>query len=350
MRKPYTYYDSEFEYISIQDASSSALNKVNMKIEIITTQNDDLKNNGFGTLNACNSVLDSIVKMGHIVDLRVCKSLEDLENVVQRKPDFVILAVKYIAIENEENIWLSEYFTKNNINYSGSSRETLKFDSDKILAKTFLRSKGINTAKYFTALPGEYKSTFSLPIGYPLFLKPLDAGNGNGIDSLSIVNNFVEFQSKVLSLYEMFATPVLVEEYIDGQEFSVAIIQTKDSNLLVSALEVIAPESTKVLRNLGEKIKKDDAEVFKKTEDNFLMDRIKTLAIDAYIDLGIRDYGLINIKSNKYGHCFFIGVNLVPDMENGSSYFPIACEMAHDLSYDHVIGLILDEGLTRELH
>ncbi|EDZ62937.1 D-alanine--D-alanine ligase [Sulfurimonas gotlandica GD1] len=318
-----------------------------MKIEIITTPNYYLKETEFVTLDAYNSVLDSINKMDHVVELTVCKSIEDLESVVQRKPDLVILAVKYIAIKNEEDIWLSEYFARNNINHSGSLRETLKFDSDKILAKTFLRSKGINTAKYFTAVPGEYKSTYALPIGYPLFLKPLDAANGKGIDNLSIVNSFAEFQSKVLSLYEIFDTPVLVEEYIDGQEFAIAIIQTKDANLLVSALEVIPPESTKALRILGEKVKKDDTEVLRKTEDNFLMDRIKTLAIDAYIDLEIRDYGLINVKTNKYGHCFFIGINLTPDIGNTSSYFPIACEMAHDLSYDQVISLIVEEGLHR---
>lgn len=150
-----------------------------------------------------------------------------------------------------------------------------------------------------------------------------------------------------MSLYELYDAPVLVEEYISGQEFTVAIIQTKGTGLLVSALEVIAPESTNGLRILGEKVKKDDTEVLRKTENNFIMDRVKTLAIDAYIDLGIRDYGRIDVKTNKYGHCFFMEVNLVPGMGKGSSYFPIACELAHGLSYDQVIELIVEECILR---
>ena len=39
--------------------------------------------------------------------------------------------------------------------------------------------------------------------------------------------------------------------------------------------------------------------------------------------------------------------NLVPDMEEGSSYFPRACEIAHGLSYDQVVGLIVEEGILR---
>lgn len=318
-----------------------------MKIEIITTPNEELKETGFGTLNACSSVLHAVRKMGYTVELTVCRSLKDLEDVVQRKPDLVVLAVKYIAIENKGNLWLSEYFDKNNINYSGSSRETLKFDSDKVLAKSYLKERGINTANYFTAIPGEYKGDSDLPLQYPLFLKPLDAANGNGIDDLSLVNNFSEFESKVLFLYELFQLPVLVEEYIDGQEFTVAVIKTIAGDLLVSALEVIPPVSKNGLRILGEKAKKEDTEELKKTEDNFLMERVKNLAIDVFIDLGVRDFGRIDIKMNKHGHCFFMEANLVPGMTQGSSYFPKAFEISHGLNYDQVISLIVEEGMFR---
>lgn len=346
-RKPDTYYGYEFGHFPIQDASSLPLNKASMKIEIITTPNEKLKETGFGTLKACNSVLESIKKMDYAVELTICSSLEDLKSVVQRKPDLVILAVKYITIKNEEDIWLSEYFANNNINFSGSSRETLKFDSDKVLAKAYLKERGINTANYFTAIPGEYKSDNDLPIRYPLFIKPLDAANGNGIDELSYVNNFSEFQSKVLSLYKMFGLPVLVEEYLDGQEFTVALIKNIDSSLLVSAIEVVPPVSKNGLRILGEQTKKEDTEELKKTEDNILIDRVKNLAVDAFINLGIRDFGRIDIKTNKHGHCFFMEANLVPGMTDGSSYFPKACEMVHSLSYDQVVGLIVEEGILR---
>jgi len=54
----------------------------------------------------------------------------------------------------------------------------LDFDSNKILAKTHLMERGIRTAKFFTATPGQYKNEGDLPIKLPLFFKPTDAANG----------------------------------------------------------------------------------------------------------------------------------------------------------------------------
>jgi len=318
-----------------------------MKIEIVTTPNEELKETGFGTLKACHSVLDSINKLGHDVKLNVCRSLKDLALIVNRKPDLVILAVKYISIDNGSDIWLSEYFAEHEINYSGSSREVLKFDSDKVLAKSHLMKKGLKTANYFTAIPGQYKCEADLPVAFPLFLKPLDAANGNGIDDLSLVTSFAEFEMKTLSLYAAFNMPVLAEEYLDGREFSVAIIKTEGSKLIVSAVEIVPPQSTKGLRILGEKSKKEDSEEIKKIEDQKVLNKVTKLAVDAYARLGIWDFGRIDIKTNKRGHCYFMEANLVPGMTSGTSYFPRACEIANKLTYDEVIQLIVEKGISR---
>jgi len=69
-----------------------------------------LKESGFGTLNACNSIFNAIQRLGYSVRLNVCITKHNLEEVVKRKPGLVILAVKYIPIENGDDIWLSDYF------------------------------------------------------------------------------------------------------------------------------------------------------------------------------------------------------------------------------------------------
>ena len=309
-----------------------------MKIELITTDNEASMEKGFGSIESCNNILDSIKKIGYEVKLSVCQNIDDLNDVVKRNPDLVILGVKYI-VENEEKVWLCEFFSENKINYSGSSKKTLMYDSDKILAKSYLKDRGINTARYFTAIPQEHKRDYDLPINYPLFLKHSNSLTGNGIDNYSLVNNFAEFQNKVSSLYSQDPSPVLVEEYVDGREFSVAIIKTKSGNLLVSPLEII---QAKV-----ENVNKSTPKRLIKIEDEQIVKKIKELAVDAFIDLDIRDYGRIDIKSNVHGHCYFMNVNLVPDMTYDSSYFPKACEIEHDISYDEMIELIVEEGISR---
>ena len=318
-----------------------------MHIEIITTPNEALKESGFGKLKACNSVLDAIQRMGYGVRLNVCKTKDDLDAVVKRKPELVILAVKYIPIKNEDDIWLSDYFSQHGINFTGSSREVLKFDSNKVLAKMHLTNKGIKTANYFIAIPGQYISENYLPITFPLFLKPLDAANGNGIDDLSYVTNFADYESKVATLYDSFNQPILVEEYLDGREFTVAVIKTHNENFIVSAVEAIPPTSAHGLRILGAQAKKDDSEKLIEIVDNEVKNRVTTLAIDAFNALGVRDFGRIDIKTDNHGECFFMEANLVPGMTYGSSYFPEACDIANEFAYDKVIELLISGGLAR---
>jgi D-alanine-D-alanine ligase len=318
-----------------------------MHIEIITTPNETLRESGFGTLKACNSVFDAIQRMGHSTRLSVCETKDDLAAVIKRKPELVILAVKYVPVKNENDIWLSDYFARHGINFTGSTREVLEFDSNKVLAKTHLTNKGINTANYFIATPGQYKNESELPITFPLFLKPLDAANGNGIDDLSYVTNFSDYESKVASLYDTFNQPILVEEYLDGREFTVAVIKTHDKKLITSAVEVIPPTSTHGLRILGAQAKKDDSEKLIEIVDDEVKNRVTTLAIDAFNTLGVRDFGRIDIKTDNHGECYFMEANLVPGMTYGSSYFPEACDIAHEFAYDKVIELLLAGGLTR---
>ncbi len=318
-----------------------------MRIEIVTTPNKALKESGFGANKVCQGVLDAIKCLGHSVKLSSCITEDDLDEIVRRTPDLVVLAVKYLPVINDDDVWLADYFSRHGVNFTGSSRDVLKFDSNKVLAKTHLANNGVKTSAYFVAIPGQYKAESELPITFPLFIKPLDAANGNGIDDLSFVTNFSEYESKVASLYQAFKQPALVEEYLDGREFTVAIIKLANKKLLVSAIEIIPPESTGGLRILGAQAKKDDSEELIKIGDNETMCRVTTLAIDAFNKLGVRDFGRIDIKSNRSDECFFMEANLVPGMTYGSSYFPEACIKENEFSYDKVIELMLDGGLGR---
>ncbi len=320
-----------------------------MKIEIITCLNAELKETGFGSPSACEDVQASIEKMGHTTTLSVCSSLYDLKNVVTREPDLVILASKYMPIKGGRDVWFSDYFARNHITYSGSNRKTLKYDSDKVLAKSHLNSLGIKTAKHFMAIPGQYQCESELPFTFPLFLKPTDAANGNGIDDLSFVENYTEFEAKVSSLYSIYKQPILVEEYLCGKEFTVAVIKVANGELIVSAIEVIPPRSSGGLRILGAEVKTYDTESLEKINNDDDIEDIKNLAIAAFIGLGIRGFGRIDIKMNDFGECYFMEANLVPGMNFGTSYFPRACEIANQIPYNEVVSLMLDECLERVL-
>lgn len=318
-----------------------------MKIQVITTPNETLKETGFGSLKSCTSVLEAIRGMGHEVELKVCRTEMDLDAVVAQLPDLVVLAVKYLPGFEEEDLWLSDYFAKKGVNHSGSIRAVLRFDSDKVLAKEHLRECGVRTADFFLTAPGEHQGEASLPFPFPLFMKPLDAANGNGVDDQSLVTNFADYESKLASLHDRFEVPILVETYLSGREYTVAVMRLESGELVVSPIEIVPPESGNGCRILGEEVKKADSEELRKTEAGDMMARVRKLAIDSFESLGVRDFGRIDIKTDDRGNCYFMEANLVPGMTSGSSYFPLACEIASGLSYESVIRTIINSCLSR---
>ena len=320
-----------------------------MQIELITTPNEALKESGFGSLNSCQNVIEAIQRMGHETRISVCKTKSDLDEVINRKPDLVVLAVKYVPVTNDHDIWLSDYFSMNEVNFTGSSKEVLGYDSNKVHAKIQIANKGIKTARYFIAVPEHYKNESELPVEFPLFLKPLDAANGNGIDDLSFVTCYKDYKSKVASLNRTFNQPILAEEYLGGREFTVAVIKTVDERLILSAVEIIPPTSTHGLKILGSQTKKDDSESIVKIIDDETRSKVISLATDAFNALGIRDFGRIDIKTDKHGECYFMEANMVPGLTYGSSYFPQACKIDSEFTYDKVIELLLAGGMARAL-
>lgn len=320
-----------------------------MKIEIITTPNANLKETGFGTITACNSVYDSIEKQGHSVRVSVCKTIGNLEAVAKRAPDLVLLAVKYIVLEDGEELWLSDFFEKRNINYSGSCRTVLEFDSDKSLAKIQMEQTAIKTARSFLASPGQYAEQSDLPIPFPLFIKPAGAANGNGVDDASFVTDMEQYRDKVASLFKLYNVPSLIEEYLGGREFTVSVLTKGGGVLVASAIEIVPPLSDQGIRILGERVKKEDSEALLRIDDSELETRLCALAIGAFEQLGVRDLGRIDIKADAAGSCYFMEANLVPGMTQGSSYFPRACEIASDMTYDQVVETIVSRCLDRSV-
>ncbi|MBL4616427.1 MAG: hypothetical protein JKY46_01925 [Robiginitomaculum sp.] len=310
-----------------------------MQIEIVTTPNDTLKETGFGPPQACESVMQSLLDSGHNAVVTVCKNEPDLAAVVKRKPDLVVAAVKYIPLDDGEQLWLSEYFENHGIHYTGSSKNVLSYDSSKVAAKKQVASRGIDTADFFITSPDWHKSEQDIPLPFPLFIKPTSAANGNGIDTDSLVYDFSHFQKKVASLYNEYAQSVLVEEYLDGKEFTVAVIEDNGS-LIVAPVEIIPPEEGGV-RILGAKVKNDNTEVLKKINEPSILPKVIDIAERSFRALGVKDFGRIDIKMDHYGQCHFLEANLVPGMKKDSSYFPRSCEMHAGLDYDEVVRLII---------
>lgn len=312
-------------------------------IEVIIIPDENLKNTAFGSNETCESIYNVIASKYINTKMTLCNDVSDLQSVVERKPDLVVLTNK-IMVVNSEKIWLSEYFESHNINYTGSSKEVLQYDVDKTSSKQKIISSGINTARYFMATPDQFKTLEELPVPFPLFVKPLDSANSEGIDENSFVTNFAGFQAKVKELYDVYKQPILVEEYLAGREFTVAIVEAE--TLLIAPIEIVAPLENNI-RILSAETKHANTEIIEKITDTEVYKQVSAIAKASFESLGVRDYGRIDIKMDAQDKCYFLEANLTPGMTRGSSYFPKSYELYSMFGYDELILLLVKSALKR---
>jgi D-alanine-D-alanine ligase len=224
-----------------------------------------------------------------------------------------------------------------------------ELEVNKDLAKHCVLNAGLKTSPFYVVSKRQHTNLENSPLAYPVFIKPTNRGGGQGIDSQSVAHNFAQLKSKVQSLAINLHADSLVEQYLPGREFSVAILKDEiSSELSVMPIEMIAPLDKLGARLLSAEVKEADTESSILVRDENIKSKICNLAINVFHALGARDYGRIDIRLDEFGTPHFLEANLMPSLKRSdSNYFPKACAINLNLGYEETILRITRLGLTR---
>jgi len=321
--------------------------KINKSIEIVIVPNlGDLNahQDNVGIILEEEKILKILSKRYKNVSITEVNSEEDLEKLVIRKPDLVFSGVKYFYF-NSRNIWLNDYLEMYEIPYIASSKVALDNESDKNRAKKIMQRAKIKTADFFITTPGKHRTAMSIPIEFPLFIKPVKGGDSRGIDANSIVYDFLSFKTKVLDIKQKHNSPSLVETYLPGKEYSVGIFENStNGSLRAMPVEIIVKKNVNGHCILDFDVKKNDEEKVIAVADIKIFNKLSKLAKDSFKALGGKSLGRIDIKMNHRGIPHFIEANLMPGLRKG--YFYRSCVLNLDMSYDDMIFSIANTGLS----
>ena len=288
------------------------------------------------------------------VGITFIADMGDLERLVAQRPDAIFLGMKNLPITDEHGsvtrLWLTAYFEQNGIACTGSPAHAIALDFDKPAAKHVVQQSGLNTARFFSAVPGEFPDAAALPLSFPLFIKPPNTGGGKGIDAASVVHDFAAFTRKVQAIADEFHTPALAESYLTGREFSVGIFGTSHSSRLTAMpIELIADQNADGDRILGQSVKAADTERVIGVADPDLRLQLADFAVLVFQALGARDYGRIDIRLDAAGVPQFLEANLIPGVAKHAftSYFTSSCEINLAMNHPTMILRIMELALNR---
>jgi len=232
------------------------------------------------------------------------------------------------------------------IPFVGADAFTLSLTLDKVMAKKIFIAEGIPTPRFF-----EIKANDNLVnadhLKFPLIVKPRFEGSSKGLSDSSRVENMEELKKQAEYIINAYKQPALIEEFISGQEFTVAVV----GNEPVEVLPIVQIKIDGRLK-LNDKfytfarIASDRLEYICPARINQdLKKKISQLALRTYNVVECRDFGRVDFRVDNEGRPYVLEINPLPSLSTEDVFMVVAKEVG--ISYEEMIGKILNSALKR---
>lgn len=240
--------------------------------------------------------------------------------------------------------------------FSGSDALTLGICLDKSRAKEILTYHKIPNAKFLVA--NQLEDIANTHFDFPLIVKPISEGSSKGIFSSSFVKNTKELEDEVTRILFTYNQPALIEEFLSGREFTVAVIGNGNEAEVLPIIEIRYedfPEDVVPLYSYEAKwildTKENNFDVFECPAklDSKLEAKIKETVLRTYNVLKCKDWSRIDVRLDKNGIPNIIEINPLPGImpdPNENSSFPKAARAA-GMDYNQMIQRVLYSAAKR---
>lgn len=273
---------------------------------------------GWGNMETTEKMKHALEKNGHEVIIFFAETNEQLiEHLTNNHYDLVWSSVYYFTkeeayINNLENMkCVSDVLEEMKVPYVGSSSQVLKDMIDKFKTLEKMRLHGLETHKQLMIpVNGDIEELDFENIQY--FVKPSFESESNGVDEGSIVHNMEELKKRVHFVWEQFSQPALVEEFLSGEEYTVAMIGNDDDLQIMPIKNVIDPSAYERYAIITQFLKVDKKLSFEIPEDE--MEELSQLAIKTKEVVGFWDHVRIDMRRDKDGILRVIEVNGIPGL------------------------------------
>lgn len=270
-------------------------------------------------------IFEELKKLGYQAEI-LGISQKDIQNLKNLKTDLVFNLIEWSGRESNDGIKVLKTLNQAKIKYTGSSAWGYELSCNKILMKKKMADENISTPKWQIFKSG--KEIIALP--YPMIVKPSSEHCAIGVSQTSVCDDEKSARIKILELIKLYQQPVLGEEFIDGLETHVTVLQ-KNGKTWVLPPAVIKfanhPGFKHILTYESKWLDDNWESKFAKWDDRKLPDKVMQkiikLAIKTNDKLGGRSYARIDMRI-RGEEVFVLEINNNPgidfDPDSGIAY------------------------------
>jgi len=289
-------------------------------------------------------ISENLESLGHKV-IRIGNVENLLKNLDKIKVDAILNLSEGIKGRNRES-QVPIILEMKGIPFVGADGLTLGLSLDKLMAKKIFLSEGIPTPKFFEARDSQSLEDLDHLL-FPLIVKPRYEGSSKGLSEKSKANNIAELKERIDYIVTNYHQPALVEEFISGKEFTVAIIGNSPPEVLPIVQIMIDGRL-----NLGDQfytfghIHSDSLQyVCPAKISKELKERIEDLALKTYKIVECRDFGRIDIRCDYQDNPYVLEINPLPSLSTEDVFFVVAKYL--NIPYAQILNKILESAFSR---
>ena len=225
-------------------------------------------------------------------------------NVIElcKKADFVFLGLHGA---NGEDGKLQAAFDLMGIPYTGTGPLSSGMAMDKGITKMVFEAKGVPTPKGVTLAKGKSETALSAyDMNYPVIVKPCCGGSSVGV---CIANNDAEYADALKEAFS-YEDEIVVEQFVKGREFSVAVVEGKAYPIIeIAPLQGFYDYKNKY--NAGSTIETCPAKITPEQTS-----QMQTYAELGYKVLNLQAYGRLDFIMDETGAMYCLEANTLPGM------------------------------------
>ena len=225
----------------------------------------------------------------------------------------------YVALHGGwgENGGVQAALDARGIPYTGPGAMASRIAMDKVKTKMVLEMKGVPTAAW--SLAG--RDTEKSPLPLPVVVKPPSDGSSVGISKVSTADGWAAARDAAFAASDSAAggsgrDEILVEEYVPGREFTVAVVDGE-------AWPVIEIVANGGWYGYEEKYRSNETrypflEESAEGRDAGLAAKLKDIAVKAYSAVGCRGVTRVDFRVSPLGRCYVLELNTSPGFTSHS--------------------------------
>jgi D-alanine-D-alanine ligase len=314
------------------------------------SQPDDLQEefDSPATIEALASVLRGL---GHTVE-KLGDGQELLQRLLADPPDFVFNFAEGHGVSRSREARVPAVLEMLGIPYTGSDPLTMAVTLDKDCARRIVSTGGVLIPTGYVVQPEDTLEDVRanddvLDAETAGIVKPAWEGSSKGIRGSCVVSDLNQLTEVVATLRQGYRQPILVEEFIDGDELTVGVVGN-DPPQIIGIMRVLPNFATdrfvyslEVKRDYLRQVRYECPAPLSPDEDSAVRDA----ALRVFRLLGCRDVARIDFRLRR-GNPYFLEVNPLPGLNPESSDLVIMARLL-GWTYEQLIGSILQAALER---